>query len=230
MKRRQELVPWLVVAALGVAAVGSVWAQQADNVAEPFLTEQLEGLPPAEYVTNEIIVKFREEVGANVEKKLLEGKKAEEVKFSDSLDKLNKKHKLKQARPIFKGFKEHREKLQALHNKNKSFLTQKEKRILQRLKRAPKNARIPDLDRIYRLELELEEGQSLEEAVADYRSDADVEYAELNYIISIDSEPNDPLYPLQWALDNNKQIYPESGNYSPPPGYHGSMWTSLPMP
>jgi hypothetical protein len=29
-----------------------------------------------------------------------------------------------------------------------------------------------------------------------------VEYAELNYIVSINATPNDPLYPLQWSLNN----------------------------
>ncbi|MHC4675157.1 MAG: S8 family serine peptidase [Planctomycetota bacterium] len=53
---------------------------------------------------------------------------------------------------------------------------------------------------------------------AAYNNDVDVEYAELNYIISIDSEPNDPLYPIQWALNNTGQMYPESGDYNPPPG------------
>jgi subtilisin family serine protease len=45
-----------------------------------------------------------------------------------------------------------------------------------------------------------------------------VEYAELNYIVSIDLTPNDPLYPVQWPLHNTGQMYPESGEYNHPPG------------
>ena len=185
---------------------------------DPFLTEQLTDPAPIEYVPNEIIVKFRKEAATNIEKAVSAGKGANDAQFSSSLDKLHKKYRLKHTRPLFKDFKEHREQLQALHNKNKLLLTKQEKRILRRLKRAPKNAKVPDLDRIYELELDLEEGESLEDVVAAYGSDPDVEYAELNYIVSIDSEPNDSLFPLQWALENRRQIYPESGYYSSPPG------------
>jgi len=104
---------------------------------------------------------------------------------------------------------------------SEAFLSQKEKHILRRLKRAPKDVKIPTLDRIYKLELEPDEGQSLEEAVAAYRNNQDIEYAELNYIVSIDLAPNDPLYPLQWPLDNVGQDYPASGKYNLPPGTAG---------
>ena len=105
-----------------------------------------------------------------------------------------------------------------IQEKSEAFLTQKEKRILERLRRAPKDAKVPDLDRIYKLELELDKGQSLEEVVEAYQSHPGVEYAELNYIVSVDLAPNDPLYPLQWSLDNTGQDYPASGKYNSPPG------------
>lgn len=211
-------MPWLVMAAFWLAVVGSVSAEQIDSISDPFLIEQLSSPPATEYVPNEIIIKFREETATNIEKALSEGKGVKDAKFTDSLSKLNNKYKLKHAGPIFRDFKKHRQQLQTLQNKNKSFLTKQDKHILRRLKRAPKNARVPDLDRIYKLELDLDGDQSLEEVVSAYRSDPDVEYAELNYIASIDSVPNDPLFPLQWALDNQRQIYPESGDYTSPPG------------
>jgi subtilisin family serine protease len=74
------------------------------------------------------------------------------------------------------------------------------------------------LDRIYKVEVEPIEGQSLEDVVAEYNQDPDVEYAELNYIVSINLVPNDPLFPLQWPLNNTGQMYPESGRYNHPPG------------
>jgi len=45
MKRRQKLVPWLVVAASVVAVAGGVSAKQVESISDPFLIEQLEGPP-----------------------------------------------------------------------------------------------------------------------------------------------------------------------------------------
>ncbi len=52
MKRRQKLVPWLAIAAFGLAVAGSVFAQQADNGHDMFLAEQLSGPPPVDAGTN----------------------------------------------------------------------------------------------------------------------------------------------------------------------------------
>jgi subtilisin family serine protease len=57
-----------------------------------------------------------------------------------------------------------------------------------------------DLGRTYRIRLDLGTGQSVDEALAAYRSRADVEYAERNPIISICAMPSDPLSGEQWAL------------------------------
>jgi parallel beta-helix repeat protein len=162
---------------------------------------------PAEYVPNEIIIKFRETTANTVEERL---------------DELNARYRVREIKPLFKNFRQKRQKLKTLRRKSEAFLTQKERRILARLKRAPKDAKVPALDRIYKLELELGEGQSLEEAVEAYQNRPDIEYAELNYIVSVDLVPNDPLYLLQWPLDNIGQNYPASGRYNPPPGTAGS--------
>ncbi len=184
------------------------------NTANPGLDDP----EPLEYVPNEIIVKFRRNAADIIEMSLAEGVSASEQEISASLDKLNKRYKLKMARPLFKNFRENRQHLKALLKKDKTLLTKKERRILRRLKRAPKGAKVPELDRIYKLEIEPEAGQSLEDVVAAYNSDPDVEYAELNYIVSICQTPDDPLYPIQWPLNNMGQMYPESGRYNPPPG------------
>jgi hypothetical protein len=97
-------------------------------------------------------------------------------------------------------------------------LTSRERRILRRLRRAPKGVPVPDLGGIYKIQLDLAPGQSLQEAVEAYQSDPGVEYAELNYVVSIDAASNDPLFPVQWPLENTGQMYPESGRYDPPPG------------
>ena len=120
------------------------------------------------------------------------------------------------AKALFKSFKRNRQRVNNLLKKDKSLLTKPEKRILRRLKRAPKGANIPNLDRIYKIKLS--PGQSVLQAVKEYSKDADVEYAELNYIVSINLTPNDPLYSVQWPLNNTGQTYPESGRYNQPPG------------
>ena len=46
---------------------------------------------------------------------------------------------------------------------------------------------------------------SVEEAVAAYRSNPDVLYAEPNYVYRVFASPNDTLYPLLWGLNNTGQ-------------------------
>jgi subtilisin family serine protease len=176
------------------------------------------GPTPEGYVENEIIVKFRGNVAEAVQTGLANGGPAKGLKLSNSLDELNKRYKLKKAKCLVKNFRENRGRVKALLKKDEALLSKKERHIVKRLKRAPKGARVPDLSGIYKLELELGEGQSLEEAVAEYGSDLDIEYAELNYIVKITASPNDPLYPIQWPLNNTGQMYPESGRYNHPPG------------
>ncbi len=173
---------------------------------------------PNRYVPNEIIVKFRAGTADAVEMHLAKSGPAEDLKLSPSLDELNKKYRLKKATCLFKNFKQNTHRRKALLNKDNAQLSKKHNRLVARLKRAAKDAKVPDLSPIYKLELELEPGQSLEKAAAAYRQNPDIEYAELNYIVSIHATPNDPLYPIQWPLNNTGQMYPHSGRYNPPPG------------
>jgi len=131
---------------------------------------------------------------------------------------LLRKFRLRNIKPLFKNFKTHRTRLDALSKKDKRLLTKREKRILQRLKRAPEKATVPALDRIYKLQFALAPDESIEEVLAAYKNDPAVEYAELNYVVSICKDPDDPLYPLQWSLNNTGQDYPASGKYNLPPG------------
>jgi len=154
-----------------------------------------EDLTPPQYVPNEIIVKFKANVADDFEQEIVtKGKPRSKPSFPASLDRLNKKYKVKKLTPIFKNFKKNMERLEALKQKEESLLTKKEKHLLRRLKRAPKDAKIPDLSGIYKLKIK----GSVEEAVAEYSKDLNVEYAEMNYIVSI----SPPLYrlPLQQYL------------------------------
>ncbi|MHC4659606.1 MAG: S8 family serine peptidase [Planctomycetota bacterium] len=177
-------------------------------------------VPPAagEYVANEIVVKFNQGVADSVEGQLQHEGSVGELSLSPALNRLNAKYRVRKIKPVFKNFRQRRQRLEALRQKDEALLTKKEKHILGRLKRAAKGAKVPELNRIYKLELQVEEGQSLEEVVAAYNNDSDVEYAELNYIVSICNSPNDPLYPLQWPLNNIGQDYPESGWFGLPLG------------
>lgn len=46
---------------------------------------------------------------------------------------------------------------------------------------------------------------TVEALISKYRADSDVEYAEPNYIIKTTALPNDPGFPLIWALHNTGQ-------------------------
>jgi subtilisin family serine protease len=81
-----------------------------------------------------------------------------------------------------------------------SRLTQKERQLLRRQKRAAAAGTRPELGNIYRVHLDLDAGATLDSVLAAYRSRPDVEYAELNPIISACVTPNDPSYADQWAL------------------------------
>lgn len=176
------------------------------------------GTQPRNYVPNELIVKFGQEAGAKVTEQIASGTPVSQMRISAPLDKINSGYRIGRIQPLCRHFKQHRERLEALREKDTRLLTEKQQRILRRLSRAPKDAQVPDLSRVYKITLDLQPGQCLQEAVLAYNSDPRVEYAELNYLVSIHTEPNDPLYPIQWPLNNTGQTYPESGRFNPPPG------------
>lgn len=166
------------------------------------------------YKPGEIIVKFKEPVASTLKDQLSKGLVVSELRLSGSLDSLTAENKVKGIKPLIKNFEAGRERIENLLNKDKSLLSARERHLVNRLKRAPKGAKVPDLGRIYMIALQ--EGQSAPEAVAEYNTDPDVEYAELNYVFSIFvTEPNDPNYdPEQWALNNTGQSYPVLGGGS----------------
>ncbi|HUW20042.1 MAG TPA: S8 family serine peptidase [Sedimentisphaerales bacterium] len=171
-----------------------------------------------ECAPNQILIKFRETTANAVAEQLGLSRSAGELTLSQRLDELNTRYRLKRVEPLFKDFKKNLRQMEALLQKDEKLLAEKQKLTLRRLRRAPKDAKIPNLERIYKIKLDLSPGQSLEEAVAAYNNTSGVEFAELNYIVSINLTPNDPLYSLQWPLNNTGQMYPESGNYNHPPG------------
>jgi len=153
---------------------------------------------PEGYAPNEIIIKFRENAANTIEKQL--NNPIGILNLSPHLTQLNTKYRVRQINPLLKNFRTRHQQLQSLRHKRRSLLTQKEKRVLGRLQRAPIRGKVPNLERIYKIRLDCPTEQSLQEALEAYRNNPEVEYAELNYKATIESAPNDPLYHNQWAL------------------------------
>jgi thermitase len=167
------------------------------------LTPEVIGAAPRCCVPNEIIVKFKGPAADTIDKQLQLRDLAAIPDFSplsSHLTQLNAKYKVSRLRPLLKNFRINQLKLRSLMEENGKFLSKKHTRILERIKRAPKTAKVPELDRIYKIRLDCESDQSVEQALEEYRSNPYVEYAEANYIVSANAIPNDPLYVEQWSL------------------------------
>jgi len=59
--------------------------------------------------------------------------------------------------------------------------------------------------------LKLKKGMSVDEAIELYRADPDVEYAEPNFLYTIQAQPNDPRFGELWGLRNTGQTGGTSG-------------------
>lgn len=159
------------------------------------------------YVRNEIIVKFRAGVADSTDNHLGDAP----AMWPGSLQQLNEKYKLVKIQPLARGFSKTRQLIKDLERKDKFQLNAREKHILQRARRAPRGAVVPNLGGIYKMRFDLDVNDSLQKILAAYRSNPNVEYAELNHIVRALSAPDDPYYDVQWALNNTGQPYPVSG-------------------
>ena len=70
------------------------------------------------------------------------------------------------------------------------------------------------------VQVKARENESVAQAVAAYRNDPNVEYAQPNYIYRIGAAANDPHYSQLWALNNTGQPV-ASGSYLPNAGSAG---------
>ena len=117
--------------------------------------------------------------------------------------------------PVFKGL--HRK--MRIHKKTEEQLNKEtfdnlaKKRNLK--SKEPKNYHLSDVYILRKIDTK---GKLIEELCEELQNDPSVEYAQPNYIVSIDLTPNDPLYPIQWPLNNTGQVYPASGRFNTPPG------------
>jgi subtilisin family serine protease len=156
---------------------------------------------PCGYVPNEILVKLRASAAADIESSLKGNDTDGGLSLVRDLQQLNIQRRIRAIEPLFGDFERVQQRLGSLQSKPGDLLTKKEKHILKRRKRAPVDAEVPDLGRIYTIKLDPASEQPLEQVVAALRDNPDAEYAELNHVLFADFEPNDRLYPSQWALD-----------------------------
>jgi subtilisin family serine protease len=135
------------------------------------------------------------------------------------IETLNKKYNAKEVTQLFKDFAFNQLQLQELSNTGKSLQTQKDKRIIRRLNRAPKGYKVPELNGYYKIAFNPDKMIPIQNILEEYKGCEAIESVELNHIVSCHYEPNDPYYRYQWPLRNIGQDYPVSGDYKDPPGF-----------
>ncbi len=128
------------------------------------------------YVPNRIIVKFKSSIVPSIQQ--FSGNEAISLSnLSQGLSKLNNQYRIKKFSPLIRH-------------------TQRNTSLLISNKETSNN----NLSRIYTIELDLQSGQTFKNAIKAYKNNPDIEYAEPDYYVTIDSSPNDPIYYAQWSL------------------------------
>jgi subtilisin family serine protease len=155
-------------------------------------------LPSSPFMPDEIIVKFRAPVPDLNDP--TERLSRDKPKSAQDLRIPPDRFRVLEIRPILNDFDRQQTMLRSLRGLDPSGLTERQRHLLRRQNRTTVAGRRSDLGRIYRVRLDLGAGQNLNQALAAYRSRPDVEYAEVNPIISICVAPNDRAYADQWAL------------------------------
>jgi predicted outer membrane repeat protein len=150
------------------------------------------------FVPGEIIVKFRAppaDVNDDVKRTSLSDKS----KPPYELQNLQGRFRVREMKPLLKDSPRRQTRFQARGDRGVFRLAGAERSLL-RHRRAIATGTTPDPSRVYRVRLDLQAGQTLDEVLAEYRSRPDVEYAERNPMISIYAVPSDSLYGEQWSL------------------------------
>ncbi len=157
--------------------------------------------PKPKYAPGEIIVKFKEEAGAVLYRRVspVELSVATISTGLSSIDSLNTKHKVKKIDPVFKKLKQR----QLRTGMTYQAITEEIKnKFPQRAARAPRDAKAPNLANIYKLTSE-DKNTNILAICEEYKKDPNVEYAEPNYIVKVQEVPNDPYYSSSgsWGQD-----------------------------
>jgi hypothetical protein len=153
----------------GISA-GQIWGSQAGKIVTD---EELEW----DYVPNQLLVKFKDNT-TEISDAGLNRAEDKAVQLSESLRQLNQQFRVRKMEGVFEGFRAYQRRVESLARKNPLLLNETDKRLQQRRRRVSVDVPVPDLDRIYLLEMESAPGQNLAEVLAAYRQNPDVEYAE----------------------------------------------------
>ena len=184
LRKGDAIKAWSSAAVLPMLLAAVAWSAPGPSASKRFMPD-------------EIIVKFRTPMpDANG----VESTPDSKPRASRSLRTPGHRFRVRQMRPILKDFDRRQAQMRSLGALDQSRLTQKQRQLLRRQKRATVTGKRAELGNIYRFQLDLDAGESLDQVLAAYRGRADVEYAELNPIISACVTPNDPAYADQWAL------------------------------
>jgi subtilisin family serine protease len=172
----------------------------------PVVAVQLPIYSPPEVtsIPNEIIVKLRETATTTTGSKRINSDrvlKANQIRSTDPWVRFQDRMKIQRVRQLGRGVSQVNRPVRSISSSGAMTTTARSKPI-------HTGTSSPGLDRIYKLEVELQGNRSIEETLDWLRQDPDVEYAELNYVVTADSVPNDPFYPMQWALNNHGQAFP----------------------
>ena len=170
------------------------------------------------YIPNEIIVKFNEPAANRLTEKISQGIQVQQLNIDAELDIISGQYRIRRISRVFQDFRAQKPRGKELDQVDSDLLSVEQKPWRQRQNRAAPGEEIPELDRIFKMEFELEPRQTLQEVLNTYRNNPNVEYAEFNYVVGAHALPNDALFKYQWPLNNVGQNYPSSGWYNNPPG------------
>ena len=150
------------------------------------------------FVPDEIIVKFRT-TPADVNESVPDASADSKPRPLQDLKKQQGAFRIREIQPLLKDFDRRQARARAVRERDGARQARRQKVSLNQ-GWAIETGRAPDLGRIYRVRVELDEGQSLDEVLAVYRRRPDVEYAERNPVIAICATPDDRLYAEQWSV------------------------------
>jgi len=156
------------------------------------------GVRPAQQVSAQLIVKYRDSVVEPVDRLLARGAsfRSATTDTSDSLDRLNAKFGVRSARPVFakllESLKIPRE---AKQSTVKHLLAERLEAVRRRYPQRAARATSPnlsDLSHVY--VVDLAPGTDVTNAAREFGADPHVDYAQPNYVVTTQSMPNDPYY------------------------------------
>ena len=150
------------------------------------------------FVGAEIVVKLRPTA---VQHEIAGGAPRGPSRHLDGLQALHARYRVREIRSLLTDLHERPLSRRRRQGGDDTRSTPKERRLARRQRRAHTPGAESGLDRVYRIRLHETSPEPVQEVLEAYRRHPDVEYAELNHVVSICAEPDDPLYTSQWALE-----------------------------